>query len=68
MICNRLHNGQKIKLGDKIRWVDSDGVTRIDTVKKYQGKLFICNNKFCPNEYKNAVKNVKQIFRSLYDK
>ena len=64
-----LYNGQKVKEGDSVHFINSDGVkcegliqrrlfdcTHSDTNEKLKkGTLFFWNNTFKPSDYKNLV-------------
>ena len=64
-----LYNGQKVKEGDKVYFINSDGVkcegqierrlfdcVHSDTKEKLKkGTLFFWNNSFKPSDYRNLV-------------
>lgn len=55
----RLYNGQKVKVGDRVSFVNSDGEKQIDTVQysvNNPKKLFFWNDKFEIKCYQNAIK------------
>ena len=55
----RLHSGQRIKEGDRVKFVNSDGVTCIGRVQRDMNnpkRLFFWNNSFDIADYKDAVK------------
>ena len=65
-----LYNGQLVKEGDVVEWVDSDGKSRTDVIKRRifdvlhcdtkqilkKGTLFMCNNAYNPSDYITATK------------
>jgi hypothetical protein len=55
----RLYNGQRVKEGDRVKFVNSDGVTCIGTIQRDVNnlkRLFFWNNGFDITDYKNAIK------------
>jgi len=55
----KLFNGEKVKSGDKVSFIDSDGIQRIGTVQydvNNPKRLFFWNNSFDIKDYRNAKK------------
>ena len=64
-----LHSGEKVKEGDKVHFINSDGIkcegvierrlfdcTHSDTKERLKkGTLFFWNNSFKPSDYRNLV-------------
>lgn len=44
-------NGKEIYEGDIVRWIDSDGHERIDSVKRINGGLCLCNSQYSVGSY-----------------
>ncbi len=52
-----LFNGEKVKEGDKVMFINSDGLKCEDSIKRNDdGKLFFWNNGFEIIDYQNAQK------------
>ena len=53
----RLYNGQKVKKGDVVSFVNSDGEKCTDKIRRRNdGKLFFWNNGFDIKSYRSANK------------
>ena len=53
----KLYNGDQVKEGSLVEWVDSDGYLRCDIVKRGQnGKLYFWNSQHDILEYTSARK------------
>lgn len=48
-------SGSNIYEGDIVRWIDSDGNERIDTVKWMNGGLCLCNNSYTVGSYRVSI-------------
>ena len=55
----RLYNGDRVKLGDRVMFINSDGESCIGEVERDVNnpkRLFFWNNNFDVSDYRNAVK------------
>ena len=53
----KLYNGQKVKPGDKVRFINSDGEECVDIIRydiNNPNRLFFWNNAFEITDYRNA--------------
>ena len=53
----RLHNGQKVREGDTVSFIDSDGVTRTGAIQRDRNnpeRLYFWNDSFDIQDYENA--------------
>ena len=52
-----LFNGEEVREGDKVSFVNSDGIECTQEIKRREdGKLFFWNNQFEITDYRNARK------------
>ena len=52
-----LYNGQIVREGDKVSFINSDGETCVDEIKRRQdGTLYFWNTSHKITDYRNAVK------------
>jgi len=54
----RIYNGTKVKKGDRVMFINSDGQECIDEIRLNQQtkELYFWNNQFKIEDYQNAVK------------
>ena len=55
-----LANGTEVKEGDEVSFVNSDGITCTDTIKRREdGKLYFWNTSFNITDYISAEKEIR---------
>ena len=52
----KLANGETVKLGDTVEFINSDRHVCRDKIKIHNGRLYFWNNSFSPADYPNAKK------------